>query len=117
MFTFAMTRVLSVGRFLEARCEGLFKSLREAYEALQVMDVKRNQLKRQRNKARRDMENTRDDLLQAQAELRSFEDQHAEEREEVQCDVLQAQEFFEKMVGNQVLQMKSLQNELEESRR
>ena len=58
------------------------------------------------------MENTRDDLLQAQAELRSFEDQHAEKREEVQ-----AQEFFEKMVGNQVLQIKSLQNELEESLR
>jgi len=57
MFTFAMTRVLSVGRFLvEARCEGLFKSLREVYEALQDMDVKRNQLKRQRNEARRYME-------------------------------------------------------------
>jgi len=34
MFTFAMTRVLSISRLLEARCEGLFKSLREAYEAL-----------------------------------------------------------------------------------
>ena len=77
------------------------------------MDVKRNQLKRQRNEARRDMENTRDDL---QAELRSFEDQHAEEREEIQRDALQCREFFEKMIANQALQIKSLQNELEESR-
>jgi hypothetical protein len=61
------------------------------------MDVKRNQLKRQRNEARRDMENTRDDLLQAQAELRSFEDQHAEEREEMKRDAFQSREYFETM--------------------
>ena len=99
-FTFAMTRVLSLGRLQEARYEGLFKSLREAYEALQDMDVKTNQLKRQRNEARRDMENVRDDLLQAQAEFKSFEDQREEEREENQRDALQSREFFEKMVAN-----------------
>ncbi len=43
------------------------------------------------------MENTRDDLLQAQAELRSFEDQHAEEREEMKRDAFQSREYFETM--------------------
>jgi rRNA-processing protein FCF1 len=60
-YAFAMTRVLSLGRLKKARCESLFKSLRDA------MEVKRNQLKRQRNEAKRDFENARDDLLQAQA--------------------------------------------------
>jgi chromosome segregation ATPase len=68
---------------MEARCEGLFKSLREAYEAMQGMEVKRNKLKRQRNEAKRDLGNAREDLLQAQAATKSFEDQREEERQEM----------------------------------
>jgi predicted nucleic acid-binding Zn-ribbon protein len=59
------------------------------------MDVKRNQLKRQRNEARRDMENVRDDLLQAQAELKSFEDQREDEREEIQREKMIANRHWE----------------------
>jgi len=50
------------------------------------------------------MENVRDDLLQAQAELKSFEDQREEEREEIQRGALHSQEYFEKMIANQAVQ-------------
>jgi hypothetical protein len=62
------------------------------------------------------MNNTKDDLLQAQEELRLFADQREEEREEMQRDALQCRDYFEKMVANQALQIKTLQNELEETR-
>jgi hypothetical protein len=67
------------------------------------MDEKKNQLKRQRNEARRDMENVMDDLLQAQANIMSFKEQREEEHEEMQHDALQARAFYGKMVENQAL--------------
>jgi len=80
------------------------------------MDEKKNQLKRRRNEARRDMENVMDDLLQAQANIMSFEEQREEEHEEMQHDALQARAFYGKMVENQALQIRTLQKELEETR-
>ena len=111
-FSFAMTRVLAHGRYKEARCEGLFKALQKAHEALQDHVVKGNRLKGQRNSARQELVNVKDDLLTAKASLTSLEEQISSEREEVEREASVAMDGYFKRFTLQATQLDALSKEL-----
>ena len=74
--------------------------------------VKGNRLKGQRNSARQELVNVKDDLLTAKASLTSLEEQISSEREEVEREASVAMDGYFKRFTLQATQLDALSKEL-----
>ena len=85
-FVFQMTRVLSITRLLEVRCQGLFSGLIDAQRIGKEETAKKKKARKEREEMRLELTAAQADIAKAASTLASVRQQYFEQQEELHDD-------------------------------
>ena len=85
-FVFQMTRVLSIARLLEVRCQGLFSGLIDAQRNGKEEIAKKKKARKEREQMRLELTAAQADIAKAASTLASVRQQYFEQQEELHDD-------------------------------